>query len=159
MRTLDPAVKLIKEFEGFSSTPYLCPAGLPTIGYGSTTYPNGKKVTLQDSSITEAQGEEYLKSYIAKDALLLENFLARNKIVLNDNQFCALLGFSYNLGPAPIVSKGRSLNSALISKDHKKVCQAILLYNKTAKAGKMTVSAGLDRRRKAEVSLYMKGVK
>jgi len=35
---------LIKKFEGFSSKPYLCPAGIPTIGYGNTYYEDGTKV-------------------------------------------------------------------------------------------------------------------
>ena len=42
MKTSDNGKKLIKKYEGFSSTPYLCPAKVPTIGYGATYYPNGK---------------------------------------------------------------------------------------------------------------------
>lgn len=46
MKTSDNGKKLIKKYEGFSSTPYLCPAKVPTIGYGATYYPNGKAVPL-----------------------------------------------------------------------------------------------------------------
>ncbi len=45
----DKGIDLIKSFEGFSSKPYLCPAKIPTIGYGATFYPDGKKVTMKDS--------------------------------------------------------------------------------------------------------------
>jgi Phage-related lysozyme (muraminidase) len=36
------AAEIIKEFEGYSSKPYLCPSGIPTIGYGNTMYTNGE---------------------------------------------------------------------------------------------------------------------
>ena len=42
---------LIKKYEGYSSKPYLCPAGVATIGYGTTVYPNGKKVSMIVPSI------------------------------------------------------------------------------------------------------------
>ena len=61
MKTSDNGKKLIKKYEGFSSsTPYLCPAKVPTIGYGATYYPNGKVVTLKDTPITEKQADEML---------------------------------------------------------------------------------------------------
>ena len=54
------AIELCKRFEGFRSKPYLCPAGIPTIGYGSTIYRSGQKVTLNDAPITEEQAEEMM---------------------------------------------------------------------------------------------------
>ena len=48
---LQIAAELCKQFEGFRAKPYLCPAGIPTIGYGSTYYADGRKVTLQDEPI------------------------------------------------------------------------------------------------------------
>ena len=50
MKISPRGLELIKDFEGFSSTAYLCPAKIPTIGYGSTYYPDGKKVTFVPSS-------------------------------------------------------------------------------------------------------------
>ena len=55
-------IELIKKFEGFSKIPYLCPANVATIGYGSTRYANGLKVTLKDNPITELQAIELLKN-------------------------------------------------------------------------------------------------
>jgi lysozyme len=54
------AAEVIKEFEGFESKPYLCPANVPTIGYGNTMYPNGERVTMDDPEITEEQATEML---------------------------------------------------------------------------------------------------
>ena len=65
-KTSDKGIELIKSFEGFSSKPYLCPAKIPTIGYGATFYPDGKKVTMKDSPITEEKGVELLKSMLVK---------------------------------------------------------------------------------------------
>ena len=58
---------IIASFEGFSPTPYLCPAGIPTIGYGSTFYEDGRKVSMSDSAITEPQGKEMLAIICEKD--------------------------------------------------------------------------------------------
>lgn len=60
------ATSLAKIFEGLWLTPYLCPAKVPTIGYGTTAYPDGRKVTLQDRSISKEQAEEYLAWEMAK---------------------------------------------------------------------------------------------
>ena len=42
-KTGTAGIDMIKSFEGFRSAPYKCPAGIPTIGYGATFYPDGKK--------------------------------------------------------------------------------------------------------------------
>ncbi len=52
---LSIAAELCKRFEGFRSKPYLCPANVATIGYGSTYYANGTKVTLQDAHMSEPE--------------------------------------------------------------------------------------------------------
>ena len=57
---LEPAIALIKRFEGFRAKPYLCPAGIPTIGYGATFYEDGSKVKLIDPAITEPRAVELL---------------------------------------------------------------------------------------------------
>ena len=46
MKTSENGVNFIKGFEGFRNKPYLCSAGVPTIGYGTTLYPDGVKVSL-----------------------------------------------------------------------------------------------------------------
>jgi lysozyme len=66
MKLNKKGLDLITSFEGFSHKPYLCPAGVPTIGYGTTVYPSGKRVTLRDPSITRQQGLDYKMSDIRK---------------------------------------------------------------------------------------------
>lgn len=96
---LNLAAGLCRKFEGLRLTPYLCPAGVPTIGYGSTRYADGKAVTLLDSSITAAQAEELLMATLRRDylpgVLRLSPSLTDKPQVLG-----AIVDFAYNLGVA-----------------------------------------------------------
>lgn len=66
MRTSQKGINLIKKYEGLRLEPYLCPANIPTIGYGATYYPPGtnQKVSLSDPAITEAYAESILKEML-----------------------------------------------------------------------------------------------
>jgi lysozyme len=89
-------ISLIKQFEGFRSKPYLCPAGIPTIGYGSTHYPNGTAVTLGDGEIDEATATAYILATLSLDYVPAVNAMVQ--VDLNQNQFDALVDFAYNAG-------------------------------------------------------------
>jgi lysozyme len=85
---------LITEFEGFSSKPYLCPAKIPTIGYGNTYYSDGKRVTLLDKEITKVQAFEIFKTVADRFASAVSKLVTSP---LNQNQFNALVSFAYNV--------------------------------------------------------------
>ena len=87
---------IIKEFESFRAKAYLCPAQIPTIGYGSTYYEDGTKVTLKDKPITEERATELLE-FIANKTFS-ENINKVVKVPLNQNQFDSLVSFAYNIG-------------------------------------------------------------
>jgi lysozyme len=154
VRNLRPCFNLLLEFEDLRLKPYLCEAGIPTIGIGTTRYPNGKTVSMDDPEITEAQAYEYLLYHLKRDLFLLDKFLSMNKLTLNDNQYSALACFAYNLGIGPVIASGRSLCDALKSKDAAKIREAFLMYVYTTKNGKRVKSNGLERRRRAEAKLY-----
>jgi len=81
---------LVKKYEGFRSKPYLCPAGVPTIGYGHTD-----AVSLADSPISEPQAAAVL----AKDLqLFAAGVLQLVHAPLSQGQFDALVSFAYNVG-------------------------------------------------------------
>lgn len=89
-------IKLIKDSEGFSAVPYLCPAGIPTIGYGSTRYEDGRRVTLHDIAISEGDAIRLCMATLATE---YENAVNRYvKVPLNQNQADALIDFAYNCG-------------------------------------------------------------
>lgn len=96
MKISNNGLNLIKQFEGFSSSPYLCPAKIPTIGYGSTYYEDGTKVTLKDKPITEQRATQLLE-FVANKTFS-ENINKVVKVPLSQNQFDALVSFAYNIG-------------------------------------------------------------
>lgn len=96
MKSSHNAIELIKMAEGFKSQPYLCPAKVPTIGYGSTRYADNTPVQMSDKPITVAQAEALLLATLAKEYEPAVNRYVR--VVINQNQFDALVSFVYNLG-------------------------------------------------------------
>jgi lysozyme len=137
---------LIKRFEGLSLKPYLCPASIPTIGYGNTYYTDGKKVKLTDPSITQAKADELLKFLIQSYEKDVDSFCRDD---ISQHQFDALTSFAYNCGP-------RNLKSSTLLKKVNLNPQDVTIRNEFMKwnkgAGK--VLAGLTKRRQAEADLY-----
>ncbi|MGJ1499628.1 lysozyme [Sphingobacterium spiritivorum] len=147
MRISDKGIALIKRFEGFFSKPYKDPIGIPTIGYGFTYYlPSRIKVTLQDKPITEQQATEMLKEVLKgyeSDVLRLV------KKTLTQNQFDALVSFTYNLG-ATNLSKSTLLRKLNVNPNDTSIALEFVKWNKAG--GK--VFRGLTLRREAERDLY-----
>lgn len=134
-------IALIKSFEGCHLQGYICPAGVPTIGYGYTGKINGKTIT-EATRITQTQAEALL----ADDLTEYENHvrLFDVKYHWNQNEFDALVSFAYNVG---------SINQLTRNKKRTKtqIASAMLSYNKAN--GKILV--GLTKRRKAEMELFL----
>jgi lysozyme len=90
------AARLAKRFEGLSLTPYLCPAGVATIGYGSTRYEDGTAVTLVDPPITQDRARALLLRQICVDYLPAVVRLCPGADT--PERAAALTDFAYNLG-------------------------------------------------------------
>jgi len=130
---------LIKKFEGCELNSYKCAAGVPTIGYGST---HGIEMGM---SISKARAEELLLEDIAK----FEDHVMNNvKVPLNQNQFDAMVSWTFNLGGGNL--KNSTLLKVLNGNDYKDVPNQIKRWNKAN--GK--VLEGLIRRREAEALLF-----
>lgn len=138
---------LIKQFESFKSKPYLCPSQKATIGFGSTYYPDGKKVTLQDKEITEQKAFEILEYIANKD--FGSNINKVVKVKLNQNQFDALVSFAYNLGNGNLQQS--TLLKKVNSNDFIGASNEFEKWNKSS--GK--VLSGLTKRRTAEKELFL----
>ena len=150
MKASNNAIELIKRFEGFSATPYLCPAGVPTIGYGSTMQPNDKPVTMKHPPIDAEEAAEWLEQDVGIIAAGLH--MRTKSLNLNQNQFDALVSWVYNLGLGNFDKS--TLYKMLRAKNYSAAAQEILKWNKAG--GK--VLDGLTRRRKAEYDLFVKAV-
>lgn len=141
MRTSSTGINLIKRFEGLKLTAYRCPAGVPTIGYGTT-----KNVKL-GTTITEEKAEDLLK----KDLVRFETAVKTDvRVKLNQNQFDALVSFSYNVGTGALQSS--TLLKKLNHGDYKGASQEFSRWNRAG--GK--VLNGLIKRREAEKELFLK---
>jgi lysozyme len=139
-------IELIKYFEGFKPKPYLCPANVPTIGYGTTRYQNGMKVSLNDAPINEAPATMYLTHDIEHFELKVDEFCADS---LNQNQFNALVSFAYNLGENAL--KGSTLLRKVNANPSDLIIRSEFL--KWVYAGKVKLP-GLVKRRLAESDMY-----
>ena len=91
------AIALIKRFEGCRLKPYLCPAGIATIGYGSTRYPNGRRVTMQDEPISEEKAEVFLYYIVTR---ITYSIFKLCPILLTEDRGkqASIIDFVYNLG-------------------------------------------------------------
>jgi lysozyme len=144
VKTSQVGVDLIKQFEGFRTKSYLCPAGVWTIGYGHT----GPDVKA-DQEIKASRAEYLLK----QDLIRFEEAVSKSvKIKLEQNQFDALVSFAFNVGVGAFESSTllRRLNSG---EDPCSVAKAEL--PRWDKANGKSLE-GLKRRRSAEVELFCK---
>lgn len=137
---------LITKFEGFSSTPYLCSAGIPTIGYGSTFYTDGSKVTMKDNPISETQALVMFKIIADEFAAKVLKLL---KHVVTQNQFNSLVSFAYNCGLANL-GKSTLLKKVNVNPNDLTIRQEFLKWNK----GGGKIITGLTRRRNEEARIY-----
>ena len=146
MKTSSNGTSLIKEFEGFVASAYLCPAKVWTIGIGTTVYPNGTKVKKGDKC-TQEQALEYLQHDLKSFEKTVNESV---KVPLSQNQFDALVSLAYNIGSGAF--KNSTLLKKLNAKDYAGAADQFLVWNK----GSGKVLKGLVRRRDAERALFLK---
>lgn len=137
---------LIKQFEGLSLTPYLCPANIVTIGYGNTYYPNGNKVKLTDPAITQIVAESFLKHSLSTYEKAVDSFCRDD---ISQSQFDALVSFAYNLGTGAL-QKSTLIKKVNANPKDLTIKDEFLKWNKA----NGRVLAGLTKRRQAEANLY-----
>jgi lysozyme len=146
-------IAFIKNEELFRSKPYLDPVGMPTIGYGSTVYENGKAVTLKDRAITEKRATALLKHKLSSRYVPAVN--KGLEVAVNQNQFDALASFIYNVGPGGTGSTlFKKINAGIT--DKATIEHWFGVWNKGTVKGKKVVLPGLVARRKREADLFLK---
>lgn len=139
-------LELIKQFEGLSLTPYLCPANIVTIGYGNTYYPNGQKIKLTDPAITQIVAESFLKHSLSTYEKAVDSFCRDD---ISQSQFDALVSFAYNLGIGAL-QKSTLIKKVNANPKDVTIADEFMKWNKAN--GKVLV--GLTKRRQAEANLY-----
>jgi len=146
-RAIEIAASLCRKFEGLHLKPYICPAGIPTIGYGSTHYEGGIKVSLKDAPINEQYALRLL--YMDLDAAYRSALKASPNLINYPDKHAAIIDFIYNLGA------GRYFSSTLRKKVNDENWQeAVEQINKWVFGGGKKLR-GLVLRRAEEASLLL----
>lgn len=134
-------LELIQRFEGFSATPYLCPAGYITVGYGH--------VVKNLDDFRNGISEQEAFTILASDVQAAERAVLRLIIVpLTDGQFDALVSFTFNLGAGAL--QRSTLRHKINRSEHTDVPAEFM---KWVWGGGKKLN-GLVRRRAAEAALY-----
>jgi lysozyme len=146
MTDLTPAIELCKRFEGFRSKPYLCPAGVATIGYGATSYLDGRPVTLSDAPVTKEQAEELLEASIRR--IYLPGVLKLCPgLVAYPGALNAVVDFAFNLGVGRLQTS--TLRRRVNAQDWADAAEQLRKWVR----GGGRVLPGLVKRREAEILL------
>ena len=124
MKLDDNGYQLIAHFEGLKLKPYLCDAGIPTIGYGNTFYPGGKKVTTHDTSITKEYALEIFKGIANDFASNVSKLLSKQ---VTQNQFNAMVSLAYNIGIGAF-AKSTVLRWVNINPNDHNIAKAFLMW-------------------------------
>ena len=153
MKPTAACLDLIKRFEGYhkllpdgSAGAYLDPVNIPTIGWGTISYPDGKAVKLGDVR-TKVQCTDYLMHEVEIKATAVEKLV---KVPLTQSMFDALVSFAYNVGTGALAES--TLLRMLNNGNYEAAGQQLLVWNK----GGNRVLPGLVRRRDAEMALFFK---
>lgn len=142
---IEVAAALARRFEGFYAKPYLCPAGIPTIGYGATYYEDGSAVTLHDAPITRERAEALLLWMVR--TRYLPQVIRLCPAVDTPERLAALIDFAFNLGA------GALRNSTLRRKVNSGQWVEVPTELRKWVKGGGRVLPGLVKRREEEASL------
>jgi lysozyme len=137
--------ELIRAYERLRLTGYLCPAGIPTIGWGHTgpDVEVGQRITL-----------EHAEELFALDVAIAERTVRRLvQVPINENQLAALASFVFNVGTTAFASS--TLLRRLNAQDYAGAAAQFERWNMGTVGGKKVVLRGLTRRRAEERALFL----
>ncbi len=142
---MNRGIAIIRKYEGLKLRAYICPSGLPTIGYGATFYMNGSRVQIGDV-ITIDHADKLLHFQVR---LFADEVRRTVKSNINDNQLGALVSFCFNIGGAAF---GRSTLAKKVNANPSDSTIRNEFMRWTRGGGK--VLPGLVKRREEETNLY-----
>ena len=142
---IEVAAALARRFEGCYLRPYLCPGGVPTIGYGATYYEDGTRVTLFDAPITRERAESLLLWMVR--TRYLPAVLRLCPGIDSPERLAAIIDFTFNLGAGNL--QASTLRRRINAGRWDDVPGELRKWIK----GGGRVLAGLVKRREAEVAL------
>ncbi|BAU52962.1 lysozyme [Mucilaginibacter gotjawali] len=144
--------RIIKNFEGLRLTAYRDVAGMWTIGYGSTHYHDGRAVKPGDKLADDLQADALFANTLGQYEDAVNRYV---KVPLSQNQFDALVSFTYNEGTGAL--KESTLLVKLNEKNYAEAAAHFLAWDKITdpKTGQKVVCDTLVQRRREESQLFM----
>jgi lysozyme len=149
-------VALCEKWEGWHKAlpdgrakPYLCPAKVPTIGFGTTYWTDGRKVKLSDDAITKEVGRQLLLRQLQTYADCVDRAI---KVPMHPWMRAACISLAYNIGTGAFAKS--TLARRINAREWSGCTEAFCRY----KIGGGRVLTGLLSRRKDEAALFMRGV-
>jgi lysozyme len=152
------ALELIKKFEGFSKTPYMCPTGYWTIGYGHIIKMHGKALAGENNKwnayeIVEEMPEGFASRLLQREIEVIQgDILQWVKVKLTDNQLSALTSFVFNVGISNFINS--TLLKRLNAGHYDAIPAELKKWVKGTINGKKITIQGLVNRRRAEAELW-----
>ena len=150
MNITQPAIELVKRWEGFMPEAYRCPAGVWTIGYGITANAGIGIDPAPGMTVTEEQAERHLIAALERVAARIRPAITAP---ITDNEFGAFLSLAYNIGAGGF--RGSSALAHFNAGDKARAAAAIKLWNKATVNGRKQMLQGLVNRRREEVALFL----
>ena len=144
-------IAVLKKVEGFSKYP-VYDYGQYSVGYGSLC-PTDDYGRYRSQGITEAEAEELMMYYLNAMSNKLNQFAATNNLTLSQNQFDALLLFTYNLGTGWLSGTSDFKTAVLTGATG----NDLIFYMSRWCTADYKVMPGLVRRRLAEADLFLNG--
>jgi lysozyme len=143
------AYELIQRWEALRLGAYLDFSGVPTIGWGTTRYPDGRRVRLGDIC-TREQADEWLRIHVEEECEKPLNEALESPV--NEQMFDALVSWTYNVGQG---SARRSTLIRLLNEGN--YLAAVEEFDRWNRDDGVVVP-GLSNRRNAEQDLFRQGI-
>jgi len=164
MTISEKGLALIEYFEGLKAFAYRCPAGVWSIGYGTTVYPDGTPVKEGDR-ISYKKALDYLMHDVRQTEYQVNSML---KVKLMQCQYDALVSFAYNVG-CNALRQSSLLKFINDRRTDISIEDTFMMWNKCAgkpgidddrdrmidEPGEKQISLGLSNRRKSEAWLFL----
>lgn len=144
----EQCVELVARWEGFREDAYLCPAGVWTIGYGTTRWPDGRRVKSGEK-ITRKVADGMMRLQLRDFASEVDRLV---DVPLTTHERAALISFTYNVGSSAFASS--TLRKLLNAGDRAGAAEQFRRWNKA----NGEVSQGLINRRVDEAAMFRAGV-
>lgn len=156
MSLSESGMALLNEFEGFRSKPYRDSVGKPTIGWGTTYYPDGTPVRMNDKPVTRDEAARIKQAVLNQDFSPAVNMMFADEIErggITQNMFDALISLVYNIGVMGL--KASSIYRNIKAGRYSAAADSFLLYNKGRINGRLEYIEGLAIRRGKERALFL----